>query len=371
MEAAILSGVSGVQTPLSGFLNTFTPTRGATTIINQVVVAEKPADLPGEWNPVGLPVTGATTMVFYKRRDVVITANPLKSFGRSVVRTADQVKKGFSAITTKIATKPKKSGHINLEKSQQATEKHEALKEKLKQKRYKCRCLVPIDIHYTLQQCVGLPADYVKREKDEQEAYDKKKAEYDSSPSNTSSKESLSVQIGVPPQKPDKYPRWSIFLFTNARADVGSGLDNSLGETLTFSITLIPKWDNRGRRYMAIAWKASGGGMKFSKGFDHSGTAIAILDRVTAISPYGDKYDQPGLVPAAQQDEQTEHHFLRGAFGNARLPRESEEPDVDYADISEVQEDFEELPVGSDDVLYGQKSSSSSKKQPEKDDDSE
>lgn len=364
VETAILGGISGIQTPLSGALNTFTPVRGATTVVNQVVVAEKPTDIPGEWNPVGMPITGVTTMVFYKRRDVLITANVFKSAGRAIERTTDQVKKGISTLTTKISSKPKKSGYINFEKSQRAQEKHEELKERIKAKRYKCRCLVPIDVNYTLQAYLGLPPEYVKKEKEDQEAYDKAKKDYDSNPFTNSSQ---MVNIS-PPKIPDKFPRYQIFLFTNARADIGTGLDNSLGENLTFTISLIPKWDNKGRRYLNIGWKASGGGMKFSKGFEHSGTAVAILDVVTAISPYGDKYEQLGLVPADRQDEQTEHHFLRGAYGRARQPKDGEDPDVEYADIPELEGSFEELPVGNDEELYGKKKSSSTKQQVDLDD---
>lgn len=368
MEAAILSGISGVQTPLSGLLNTFTPTRGATTVVNQVVVAEKATDIGGEWTTLGQEIHGETTLIFYKRRDVVITANVFKSAGRTVVRVADQAKKGFFALATKFANKPSGSGYVNFEKAQRATEKHEELKEKLKEKRFKCRCLVPIDINYILQAYLGLPADVLREEKEEQEAYEKKKAEYDL-------RRDTPFEMDLPPRKPDVRPRWVIYLFKGARADLGSGLDNSLGETLTFSITLIPKWDNYGRRYLNIAWKANGGGMKFSRGFEHSGTAVAIIDKVTAISPYGEKYQKQGLVPAPQQDEPTKKHFLEGHYGTARQPGHGEEQDVDFGGaIAELRQDFGELPVGSDDVLYGQKEGSSrkpEKEKPETDDDSE
>jgi outer membrane scaffolding protein for murein synthesis (MipA/OmpV family) len=56
--------------------------------------------------------------------------------------------------------------------------------------------------------------------------------------------------------------------------------------------------------------------MKWSKGFEHSGRAVAILKMVVTTSPYGDQDKHVGLAPAIEQDAQTEHHFLRG-YGSA------------------------------------------------------
>src|SRR5580658_5516157 len=184
LEPAILSGISGIQSPVSGAMNTFTPARGATTLTNQVVIAEKPSDIPGDWALWGMPITGVTTLRFYKRRDVLVSANPVTVVKRGLERGADQTKKGFSLLKRRIASKTTGEGYQNLEKAESAKEKHETLKEKLQEKRFKTRCLVPIDVHYTLQECTGLPPELVKQEKDEQDAYAAAKAKYDESQIN-------------------------------------------------------------------------------------------------------------------------------------------------------------------------------------------
>jgi hypothetical protein len=348
VETAVLSAVGGLS-PVTGTVNAFTPVRGATTITNLVVIAEKPADIPGEWVAVGMPVTGVTTLRFYKRRDVLVTANVVKSASRVVSRGADQVKKSMFSLSRKAAEKPTSQGFTNLERVERAREKEETIKEKIKEKRYKCRCLVPIDVHYTLQEYSGLTADYAKREKDAQERYVKAKADYDASQTNPF----VPVDPLVPePQPPVKEKRVSIWLFTSARADIGSGLVNSLGESLNFTITLIPQWDRRsGHRFLKIAWKAAGAGMKFSKGFEHSGTAIAILGFVTSISPYdGHPTREVGLLPAPRQDAQTDHHFLRGGYGKAEPPtRRGDQLGED--ELPELESDEEDLPVLGEPVI--------------------
>src|ERR1700691_60791 len=311
LEPAILSGISGIQSPVSGAMNTFTPARGATTLTNQVVIAEKPSDIPGDWALSGMPITGVTTLRFYKRRDVLVSANPVTVVKRGPEDGADRTKKGFSSLKKRFASKTTSEGYQNFEKAELAKEKHDALTEKLQEKRFKTRCLVPIDVHYTLQECTGLPPELVKREKDEQDAYAAAKAKHDEVDIFDQS-----VEIGLPPVKPKKLDRLAVFIFSSVRADIGSGLVNSLGEALNFSITLVPRWDGRLRRYLDILWKASGAGMKWSTGFEHSGGAVAILKMVVTTSPYGDQDKHVGLAPAIEQDAQTEHHFLRG-YGSA------------------------------------------------------
>jgi hypothetical protein len=340
MEAAVLSGITGIQTPVTGALNTFTPTRGTTTIVSQVVVAEKISDIPGEWTPTGMPQTGMTTLVFYKRRDALVTANIPQAVARLTERVTDKAKHGILKFMSTSTEKKSSREYADLEKTEKAQEKTEKLreqaaelKEKMAQKRYKCRCSVPIAVHYSLQLYRGLPPDYVLLEKQGLEAYA-------NAMKNWESRTNPFIDPGPPPVKPENL-RAEIWLFASARADIGSGMVNSLGEALNFTITLVPQWDPQLRRYLNIAWKASGAGMRFSKGFEHSGVAVAMIGLVRKTSPYDEAtVDGAGLVPAPQQDQNTTHYFLEGKYGTTRPDgAEPENPEIESDEEDPVELD--------------------------------
>ena len=346
MEAAVLSGITGIQTPVTGALNTFTPTRGTTTIVSQVVVAEKISDIPGEWTPTGMPQTGMTTLVFYKRRDALVTANIPQAVARATERLTDKAKQGILKFMSTSTEKKSSRQYADLEKTEKAREKTEKLREKaaeleekMAQKRYKCRCSVPIAVHYSLQLYRGLPPDYVRLEKEGKEAYAKAVKDWESTGTNPFIDSTGTNPFIDPPGRPVEpvdQSRVEIWLFASARADIGSGMVNSLGEALNFTITLVPQWDPQLRRYLNIAWKASGAGMRFSKGFEHSGVAVAMIGLVRKTSPYSDAtVDGAGLIPAPQQDKNTSHYFLEGKYGTTR-------PDGAEPENREIESDDED-----------------------------
>src|SRR5579863_8141763 len=148
-EPIVMGAATGVQTVVSGALNTFTPVRGETVVTSAVAIAEKPSDLQGEWMASSPPITGVTKLRFYKKRSALITPNVLKTVERGAERVKDKASVGISSLKEKFASKPSGKGFLNLDKSEKAKEKHEALKEKVQAKKYKTRCLIPIDVHYT------------------------------------------------------------------------------------------------------------------------------------------------------------------------------------------------------------------------------
>jgi hypothetical protein len=118
-----------------------------------------------------------------------------------------------------------------------------------------------------------------------------------------------------PPQPPKKpvpvppaRPKTKIWLFNNVTVNIGAGLNNSLGEQVVLDVTCYPEWDQSdGSRWLRISWRAFDGGMKATKGFEHSGVAKAVLKSETKTGFLG-KYDDAHLEPG-EQSEDTRYYF--------------------------------------------------------------